>query len=146
MTNTYYTTYWINKRNDVRKEHATHATEEEAKEAILAWWEINNESYDYEIYRTNTDALEIKYIDEFSFYRIEQTETDKKLPSKSYKLKSSDENLAKRKQLNLDDNQYTFDELAEPYRDRLIKAMGDPVEARKHIFDSEGKVIRTIEQ
>lgn len=144
MTNTYYTTYWVNKRDDVRKQHATHATEEEAKEAILAWWDINNESYDYEIYRTNTGALEIKYIDEYSFYRIEETESDEKLPSKSYKLKTSGENQAKRQSLNLDEDQFTFDELAEPHRDRLIKAMGDPVKARNHIYDKDGKVIRSI--
>lgn len=144
MTNTYYTIYWINKRNDVRKEHGTHASEEEAKEAIIAWWEINNESYDYEMYRTNTDALEIKYVDDFSFYRIEKVESDDKLPSKSYNLKTAGENEAKRKELDLDTDHFLFDELPEPHRDRLIQAMGDPVKARSYIYDKDGKLIRSI--
>lgn len=145
MSNTYYTIYWINKRNDVRKEHGTHVTEEAAKEAILAWWEINNESYDYEIYRTNTDVLEVKYIDDFSFYRIEPVQSDKKLPSKSYKLLTKGEIDAKRQNLNLDSNQYLFDELAEPYRDRLIAAMADPVKARSNVYTEEGKLIKSID-
>lgn len=144
MSNTYYTIYWINKRDDVRKEHGTHATEEEAKEAILAWWDINNESYKYDIYRTNTGALEVKYIDDYSFYRIEEVTSDEKLPSKSYKLKTAGEVQAKRAELGLDADQFLFDELAEPYRDRLIQAMADPVKARSHIYDKNGQLIRSI--
>lgn len=144
MSNTYYTIYWINKRDGVRKEHGTHSSEEEAKEAIIAWWEINNESYDYEMYRTNTGAIEVKYVDDYSFYRIEEVTSDEKLPQRAYKLKTAGENLAKRKQLNLDESQYLFDELAEPHRDRLIQAMADPVKARSFIYDKNGKLIRPI--
>lgn len=144
MTNTYYRTYWINKRNDVRKEHGTYATEEEAKEAIIAWWEINNESYDYELYRTNTDAIEIKYIDDYSFYRIEKIESDESLPDKSYKLKTAGEIDAKRKELNLDPDEFIFDELAEPHRDRLIQAMADSKKARSYIYNDRGQLIKSI--
>lgn len=144
MANTYYTIYWINKRDDVRKQHGTHLSEEEAKEAIIAWWEINNKSYDYEMYNTNTGAIEIKYVDDYSFYRIEKVTSDEKLPSKTYKLKTPGENLAKRQQLNLDEDHYLFDELAEPHRDRLIQAMADPVKARSFIYDKDGKLIRSL--
>lgn len=144
MANTYYTIYWINKRDDVRKQHGTYPSEEEAKEAIIAWWEINNESYDYEMYNTNTGAIEIKYVDDYSFYRIEEVTSDEKLPSKTYKLKTPGENLAKRQQLNLDEDHYLFDELAEPHRDRLIQAMADPVKARSFIYDKDGKLIRSL--
>lgn len=144
MANTYYTIYWINKRDDVRKQHGTHPSKEEAKEAIIAWWEINNESYDYEMYNTNTGAIEIKYVDDYSFYRIEEVTSDEKLPSKTYKLKTPGENLAKRQQLNLDEDHYLFDELAEPHRDRLIQAMADPVKARSFIYDKDGKLIRSL--
>lgn len=145
MSNTYYTIYWINKRDDVRKEHGTYKSEDDAKEAILTWWEINQEDYDYEIYRTNTGALEVKYIDDYSFYRIEAVQSDQKLPSKSYKLYKHDQILAKRKALDLDDNQYLFDQLAEPYRDRLIMAMASPKVARSLVYNQEGQPLFQIE-
>lgn len=146
MSQTVYTTYWINKRDNVRKEHGTYKSEEAAKEAIISWWEINGENYDYEAYRTNTGALEISYIDEFSFYRIEKEEIEGSLPSTSYTLRTKGEIDAKRQQLSLDDYTFLFDELAEPYRDRLIKAMGNVKQARQFVYNEEGQLIKDIAQ
>lgn len=144
MSQTVYTTYWINKRDNVRKEHGTYKSEEAAKEAIIAWWEINGENYDYDAYRTNTGALEISYIDEFSFYRIEKEETDEPLPSTSYKLRTSGEIEAKRQQLSLGEHTMLFDELAEPHRDRLIQAMGSAKQARQFVYTGDGQLIKDI--
>ena len=138
MTNTVYTNYWISKRDDVRKEHGTYRTEEEALEAIKAWWELKGESYDTKEYRTNTGALEIAYIDDNYFYRIEKHETEDRLPQTQYKLKKPGQIESKRQQLNLDDHLYLFDELGEPYRDRLITAMGDSEKARSYSYNEEG--------
>ncbi|MCZ0717201.1 hypothetical protein [Aerococcus kribbianus] len=138
MTQTVYTNYWISKRDGVRKEHGTYASEEDALEAIKVWWELKGESYKTDIYRTNTGALEIAYIDDNYFYRIESHETDQPLPKKTYRLKKPGEVESQRAQLNLDDHSYLFDELGEPYRDRLIRAMGDIQLARSFTYNEEG--------
>ncbi|WP_028274051.1 hypothetical protein [Atopococcus tabaci] len=145
MTQTVYTKYWINKRDGVRKRHGHYKTEEDALQGIKAWWEIHNEDYEPKIERTNSGALEIAYIDDNYFYRIEEEEIEGKLPKTSYKLLKKGEIQAKRAQLNLDEESHLFDELAEPFRDRLIQAMADPKEARQYIYTSEGEMIRKIE-
>ncbi|WP_025730880.1 hypothetical protein [Atopobacter phocae] len=145
MTNTVYTNYWISKRDGVKKEHGSYKTEEAALEGILAWWRQHRESYDYQTIRTNTGALEIVYDDENYVYRIEQREIDGKLPSTSYKLKSKNEIDSQRQQLNLDEETYLFDELAEPYRDRLVIAMADNTKFRNFVYTKNGEPIVKIE-
>ena len=51
MAKTVYTNYWINERDNVRKEHGSYETEKEAIEAILTWWEIHNQKI--EMFPTN---------------------------------------------------------------------------------------------
>jgi hypothetical protein len=47
---------------------------------------------------------------------------------------------------NLNKESFLFDELAEPLRDRLILAMADINKARNHVYDSEGRLIRGLEE
>ena len=47
---------------------------------------------------------------------------------------------------NLNKESFLFDELAEPLRDRLILAMADINKARAHVYDSEGRLIRGLEE
>lgn len=145
MAQTVYTTYWINRRDDVQKEHGSYLTEEEAIEGIFAWWELNKDQYRVEQIRTNTGALELLYGDDNYYYRIQKRVIDGNLPSKSYKLLSSGEILSKRQLLNLNDETLLFDELAEPYRDRIITAMADSKKAREWLFTQNGKPIVSIE-
>ena len=145
MPQTVYTSYWINRRDDVHKEHGSYPSEEEAIEGIYAWWELNKDHYRVEQVRTNTGALELLYGDDNYYYRIQKRIIEDSLPSKSYKLLSSGEILSKRKQLNLDDNTLLFDELAEPYRDRVITAMADSKKAREWLFTQNGKPIVNID-
>lgn len=145
MTQTVYTNYWIDKKNDIRKEHASFKTEEEAVNAIERWWEIKGENYeDVKQYRTNTGALEIDYGFEHYFYRIEEREIDGQLPSTSYQLKKPQEIEAKRSQLMLDEDYYLFDELPEPYRDRLIETMADAQKVREWSYTDKGVPILKI--
>lgn len=142
MTKTVYTTYWINERADVKKEHGSFETEQKAVQAVKAWWEIHKETYDNIIYeRTNSDALEILYGDPNYYYRIEEEETSEPLPATSYKVKTQGEIEALRKRHQLDDVTFLFDELPEPYRDRLIRAMGDSQLAREYSYTKDGKPI-----
>lgn len=139
MTQTIFTNYWIDKYNDVRKEHASFKTEEEAVNAIERWWEIKGENYnDVEMYRTNTGALEIDYGFDRYFYRVEQREIEGELPPTIYKLMTENEIEAKRQQLGLDDDYYLFDELPEPRRDRLVEAMGDAHKVRQWSYTDKG--------
>ena len=145
MTQTIYTNYWISRIGDVRKEHGSYKTEEEALEGIRAWWELHNEKYEVlESKRTNTGALEIIYQDDISFYRIEKREIEDKLPSRSYRKKGACEIEALRSKHILDEDSYLFDELAEPFRDRLIAAMADSKKVRNFIYDDKGRPIREI--
>lgn len=147
MVQKVYTNYWINRRSDVHKEHGSYQTEQEAVEGIKAWWELQKDQYrNVEEVRTNTGALEIYYGDDNYFYRIESRIIDESLPTTKYKLMSSGEILSKRKQLNLDENTLLFDELAEPYRDRIMVAMADAKKAREWLFTSQGKPIVNIEE
>lgn len=142
MTNTVYTNYWVNERANVKKEHGSYNTEQEAINAIVAWWEIHDESYsNVSQERTNTGALEIIYDDPNYFYRIEERVISKPLPSKTYKLKSKGEIEALRKKHLLDQDTYVFDELAEPYRDRIMVAMANIQTARQYTYTEDGKPI-----
>lgn len=138
LTHTVYTNYWISKRDNVRKAHGSYRSEDEALEAIKVWWELKGEKYTFDVYRTNTGALEVAYIDDNYFYRIEQRETDEPLPKASYILKKSGEIESKRQMLQLEAHEFLFDELSEPYRDRLIRAMGDSTEARAYVYTEDG--------
>lgn len=142
MSRTVYTNYWVNERANVKKQHGSFATEKEAVDAINAWWEIHKESHkDVSYVRTNTGALEVVYGDPNYFYRIEQRTITDSLPSTSYKLKTAGEIQALRNKHLLDDDTLVFDELPEPYRDRIIIAMGDSKTAREYTYTKDGKPI-----
>lgn len=142
MKRTVYTNYWVNERDDVKKRHGTFESEERAIDAVLAWWELHNEQYhDITYHRTNTGALEIIYGDPNYYYRIEPRKSSEPLPKTSYRLKSKGEIEALRKKHMLDEDTFIFDELAEPYRDRIIVAMGDSALARSYTYTKDGKPI-----
>lgn len=142
MAETVFTNYWVNERDDVKKEHGSFKTEEEAVNAIRAWWEIHHEQYhDITYHRTNRGALEIVYGDSNYYYRIEERKRDKPLPKTSYKLKTAGEIEALRKKHMLDEDTFIFDELAEPYRDRIIVAMGNSQLARDYTYTKDGRPI-----
>ncbi|WP_373755956.1 hypothetical protein [Jeotgalibaca porci] len=145
MTQTVYTNYWVSRIGDVRKQHGSYKTEEEAIEGIRAWWELHKENYpDAAFKRTNSGALEVIYHDEKSFYRIEKQVIEGKLPSRSYKLRRPGEIEAARSKLLLDRELCLFDELAEPFRDRLIVAMADSKKVRDFIYDREGRPVKEL--
>lgn len=145
MGETVYTNYWENRRDRVRKEHGSYATEDEAFEAIKAWWDLHKENYsDVNAERTNSGALEITYGDDNYYYRIEKRQIEGKLPNLKYKLRSKGEVEAKRLMENLHNEAFLFEELAEPYRDRLIQAMGDGKKVVQYIYDGEGRPIRKL--
>lgn len=146
MSQTVFTNYWVNNREDFRKEHGSYLTEEEAIQGIETWWELQKDKYtNVSKKRTNSGALEINYGDDNYFYRIEKRTIKDKLPTRSYKLKSKGEIDALRKKLNLDDQQLLFDELAEPYRDRLIIAMSNSVTPREYLYSEKGAPTVKIE-
>ncbi|WP_322348863.1 hypothetical protein [Jeotgalibaca ciconiae] len=94
--------------------------------------------------RTNTGALEIIYGDERYVYRIEKRTIDGTLPTRSYRLKKSGEINSLRSKYLLDEDSFLFDELAEPFRDRLILAMADSKKARSFIYDRDGRPIHEL--
>lgn len=145
MAQIVYTNYWINRRSQVNKEHGSYQTEAEAIEGIKAWWDLQKDHYrDVREVRTNTGALEIHYGDDNYYYRIQKRVIHDSLPTTAYKLLSSGEILSKRAKLNLDEDTFLFDELAEPYRDRIIIAMADSKKAREWLFTHNGKPIVNI--
>lgn len=145
MTNTVYTNYWVNERAEVKKRHGSFKTEEDAVNAIHAWWEIHDESYsDVSYNRTNTGALEVIYGDPNYFYRIEKREISEQLPTISYRLKTQGEIEALRNKHLLDRETFVFDELPEPRRDRLMVAMGDIKVAREYTYTEDGKPILRV--
>ncbi|WP_195851152.1 hypothetical protein [Aerococcus tenax] len=147
MSQTVYTVYWENKRDGVRKEHGTFASEEEALAGIKAWWELQKDKYDnVQTVRTNTGALEIQYEDDNYVYRIEEEQLDGQLPKKSYTLRKAGQIEAERNKYDVDDDYCLFDELAEPYRDRLIVAMNDSQKARQYIYNERGQLIKKLDQ
>lgn len=142
MSKTVYTNYWVNRRADVKKEHGSYESEEEAVRAIKAWWEIHDEKYnDVEEIRTNTGALEILYGDPNYFYRIEEREITEPLPTTSYRVKAQGEIEALRNKYQLDEDTFVFDELAEPYRDRIMLAMNSINKAREYSYTEKGQPI-----
>lgn len=142
MQKTVYTNYWVNERANVKKQHGSFETEEEGIAAIQAWWEIHKEiPKDVSYVRTNRGALEVLYGDPNYYYRIEERTTDKPLPKRKYKLRTAGEIEALRQKHLLDDTTLIFDELPEPYRDRIIVAMGDSMQAREYTFTKDGKPI-----
>lgn len=148
MIETVFTVYWENKRDEVRKKHGTFNTEEDAMNGIKAWWELQKEEYDQiKTERTNSGALEIQYLSHDSnyVYRIEEEPNEGTLPPTTYQLRSEKEIQALRKKNDLDDDYYLFDELAEPYRDRLIVAMNDSNKARKYAYDQRGRIIKELD-
>ncbi len=148
MMRTVYTNYWVNERNDVKKQHGSYNSEQEAVDAIFAWWEIHNEDYgEVEYKRTNTGALEIIYGDPNYYYRIEEEEVASPLPKTSYKVKTSGEIEALKQKHQLTEDTFVFDELAEPYRDRLIVAMADIETAREYTYTEDGRpIVKTFEK
>lgn len=139
MNQTVFTNYWVNRRQNIRKEHGSYQTEEEAVKGIETWWEIQKDKYsNVTKTRTNSGALEINYGDENYFYRVEERDITEKLPTRSYKLKSKGEIESLRKQLNLTEEQFLFDELPEPYRDRLIVAMSNSITPREFLYSENG--------
>lgn len=147
MTKKVYTNYWVNKNTGVRKEHGTYASEEEAIRGIEAWWDIHGEFYPKkEGYRTNSGAWEIKYGDQYCFYRVESRTTDEDLPKVSYKLMNQNEIDSLRKSHQLDEEEFLFDELAEPYRDKLVLAYNNIDKLRGQIYSQDGKPITSLER
>lgn len=146
MAETIYTNYWVNRRVDVKKEHGSYASEEEALKGIKAWWALHGESHEIEEERTNTGALEISYDDPNYFYRIEENDTMDSLPKRSYRVKSQGEIDAQRERYELNTESYLFDELAEPYRDRIIVAMNSIKKARSYSYTEKGKPIVKFEE
>ncbi|GEK91413.1 hypothetical protein [Alkalibacterium kapii] len=145
MEQTVYTNYWQNRLTGVKKEHGSYKSEEEAVNGIKAWWELHKEDYpDAEYNRTNTGALEIIYNDDHYFYRVEKRKTDKPLPKSNVKLRNKNEVRSIREKYDLHEEAYLYEELAEPYRDRLMLAMNDGQKLLQYTFDSEGRPIRKL--
>lgn len=138
-----YTNYWVNRRANLKKEHGSYLSEEEALQGIKIWWEIHKEKpQDVQETRTNTGALEITYGDDNYFYRIEKRSISTKLPSRKYKLRTKGEIESLRFKHSLNDESYFYEELAEPYRDRLMVVMADAQKLREYIYDIKGRPIR----
>lgn len=147
MEKTVYTNYWQNRLTKQKKEHGSYKTEDEAIKGIEAWWELHKEDYsDVEYRRTNSGALEIIYNGDDYVYRIEKRKIDSPLPSRSYTLKKPGEIEALRSKYQLHDEAFLFDELAEPYRDRLVLTMADSKKVREFIYDENGCPIQKLEE
>ena len=147
MSYTVYTVYWENKLTETRKAHGSYASEDEARQAIYTWWEIHHEHYDHiDEVRTNSGALEISYDNPNYVYRIEEEPRENPLPKQGYKLRTAGEIEARRKQLNVDEETFLFDELPEPYRDRLIIAMSTGEKAREYLYNSKGQPSVKVEE
>lgn len=147
--NEIYTVYWENKRDGIRKKHGSFLSEVDAKRAIETWWDIENKNYrNVQEIRTNTGALEFVYLesDPNYVYRIEKELREEPLADTHYRLMNKNEIQALHKKYNLSENEFLFDELAEPYRDRLIFAIADIKKARSYCYEEHGRVIRLIEE
>lgn len=147
MTHTVYTNYWINRRDNVIKEHGTFNSEEEALQGIKAWWELQGDDYsNVEERRTNSGALEITYGDDNYYYRIISSESETPAVMRKPKKRQAGELDTMRRQRLIDDSLYFFEELAEPYQDRLLMAMGDGEKALKYLYDEKGRLVKLIEE
>lgn len=145
MSEVVYTNYWVNRRDNVLKEHGSYTTEEEALDGIKAWWDLQRNNYrDVQVERTNTGALEVNYGFPNYYYRIERRVIDGGLPSRSYNLRSQGEIDAQRAKLDLPEEYRLFDELAETYRDRLILTMADAQKVRTYVYEDRGRIVRPI--
>lgn len=143
MIQTVYTNYWINERAQVRKEHGSYFSEDEAVAGIEAWWEIHKDNYkDVQKIRTNTGALEIHYGDPNYYYRVESRQTDRPIPKAKVKERSPGEIDSIRRQYGVDDEAYLFEELAQPYQDRLQTAFHDGEKLKEYTFDKKGRPIK----
>ncbi|MBG9981940.1 hypothetical protein HZY86_02295 [Aerococcaceae bacterium DSM 111020] len=143
MTKKVYTNYWVNKYNDSKKEHGSYNSEEEAIVGIEAWWELHKDNYqNVEHHRTNTGALEITYGEDNYYYRIESREISGDIPDARPKKRPAGEIERIRAQHNIDDELFLFEELAEPYQDRLIIAMHDGQKLLQYIFDEKGRPVK----
>lgn len=145
MEQTVYTNYWQNRLTGVKKKHGSYASEEEAINGIKAWWELHQEDYPHAEYkRTNSGALEIRYNDDDHVYRIEKRKSETPLPKAKPKLRNKNEVVSIRQKHDLHEEALLFEELAEPYRDRLMMAMNDSQKLQQYTFDSEGRPIRKL--
>ncbi|MBG9987983.1 hypothetical protein HZY88_03205 [Aerococcaceae bacterium DSM 111176] len=145
MTKTVYTNYWLNKYTDQKKEHGSYNSEEEAIAGIEAWWELHKDNYqDVQHVRTNTGALEISYGEEQYVYRIEKREIDGNIPAARPKKRPAGEIQRIRSQHNIDQELYLYEELAEPYQDRLITAMHDGAKLLTYIYDVKGRPVKKL--
>ncbi|OJF93748.1 hypothetical protein [Alkalibacterium sp. 20] len=143
MEQTVYTNYWQNRLTGVKKKHGSYATEEEAINGIKAWWELHNEYYPHAEYkRTNSGALEIIYNDDNYIYRIEKRKTENPLPKAKAKPRNKNEVTSIREKYGFHDEALLYEELAEPYRDRLMLAMNDSKKLHQYVFDLEGRPIK----
>ena len=80
MTQTVYTNYWQNRIGNIRKEHGSYKSEEEAIAVIKAWWEPHKENHkNVQNNRTNSGALEIVYDDKNYVYRNRETHNRRRL-------------------------------------------------------------------
>lgn len=146
MSQTVYTNYWFSRRDNVRKEHGSFASEEEAIQAIKAWWDLQGDEYsNVTERRTNSGEWEVTYGDGNYYYRVVKREVDFDLPSQKVKLRKPGEIESLRKKLDLDKDLYLFDELAEPYRDRLVQAMGDGKKVQTYLYDEYGRLVKPID-
>lgn len=142
-----YTNYWLNRLSDVKKEHGSYVTEEEAIDGIKAWWDLHSEHYPHaQFKRTQSGALEVIYDDDNHYYRIEKRTIEGALPSKKYRLRKAGEIESLRFKHSLHEEAYLFDELAEPLRDRLVIAMADSKKLQDYIYDEDGCPIKKINE
>ena len=139
-----YTNYWHSRRDNVVKEHGSYATEEEALEGIQTWWELHGETYNQnEPRRTNSGALEINYLaDDNYYYRIESRDIQGNLPSPKPQKRPMGQVEKIRKELKLGQEEFLYEELAEPYQDRLIKVMNDGKILLAYTYDEKGRPIQ----
>ncbi|MER2064428.1 MAG: hypothetical protein ABS873_07220, partial [Alkalibacterium sp.] len=70
--------------------------------------------------------------------------TDRPLPKSKAKLRNKNEVVSIRQKHDLHDEAFLFEELAEPYRDRLMIAMNDSEKLMQYTFDSEGRPIKKL--
>ncbi|EFR32134.1 hypothetical protein [Eremococcus coleocola] len=139
-----YTNFWHSRRDNVIKQHGSYKTEDEALEGIKAWWEIHKEKFeDMQTRRTNSGALEITYLpDDNYYYRIEAKEIEGALPSAKPKKRSKGEIEKLRSTHQLNEEAFLFEELPEPYQDRLIICMNDGKALLNFTYDQHGRPIK----
>lgn len=147
MSTTVYTTYWVNRRDDVRKEHGTFTSEEEALKGIEAWWEIHQEKpHEVKTVRTNSGALEVYYGEDYYYYRIQSRKIQGKLPSARASKRSKGQVDSLRRKYALPDELYLYEELPEPCQDRLTLAMNEGKKLLDLVYDQKGRPVRSLKE